>query len=116
VRDRQRCIVLVSVGIISTYTIIFISILYYIGYIVCIEYRLITYVYVMYAERYQIIFITMKNNSFRFYYVSSKLDQVLLLLLLTSKLLLLRYKEKRMSKEHHRQKCFRFYYQLKDNW
>jgi hypothetical protein len=89
VRDRQGCIVLVRVGIISTYTIIFVSILYYVGYIVCIEYRRISYVYVMYAERYQIIFITITYNNFRFYYVSSKLDQVLLLLL-TNKLLLLR--------------------------
>jgi hypothetical protein len=90
VRDRQRCIVLVSVGIISTYTIIFVSILYYIGYIVCIEYKCISYVYVIHAERYQIIFITITNSSFQFYYVSSKLYQVLLLLLLTKKLLLLR--------------------------
>jgi hypothetical protein len=78
------------IGIISTYTIIFVSILYYIGYIVCIEYRRISYVYVIYVERYEIIFITITNNNFRFYYVSSKLDQVLLLLLLTNKLLLLR--------------------------
>jgi hypothetical protein len=93
-RDRQRCIVSVNVGIISTYTIIFLSILYYIGYIVCIEYRRISYLYVMYAERYQIIFITITNNSFQFFYVSSKLDQVLLLLLLTKKLLLLGWEEK----------------------
>jgi hypothetical protein len=38
----------------------------------------------------QIIFKTITNNNFRFYYVSSKLDQVLLLLLLTYKLLLLK--------------------------
>jgi hypothetical protein len=31
-----------------------------------------------YWERYQIIFKTITNNNFRFYYVSSKLDQVLL--------------------------------------
>jgi hypothetical protein len=90
VRDRQTCIVLVSVGIISTYTIIFVSILYYIGYIACIEYRRISYVYVIHAEIYQIIFITITNNNFQFYYVSSKLDQVFLLLLLTNTLLLLR--------------------------
>jgi hypothetical protein len=67
---------LVNVSIISAYTIIFVS---------CIS-----YVYVMYAERYQIIFITITNNNFRFYYILSKLDQVLLLLLLINKLLLLR--------------------------
>jgi hypothetical protein len=54
-----------SVSIISTYTIIFVSILYYIGYnIVCIEYKRILYVYVMYAERYQIILITIAYNIF----------------------------------------------------
>jgi hypothetical protein len=90
--------------------------MHYMQYLEKVKYESYSSRYYGSRERYQIIFKTITNNNFRFYYVSSKLDQVLLLLLLTNKLLLLKKEEKRISKEHQRQTCSRFYYQLKDDW